>query len=457
MRRTVHPEAWGLHTIGGGRLALGNHGLASLAAGFGTPLHVINESRLMKNAAAFREEAERSYPGRVSVCYAMKCNSVPSVVEAVLRAGPGLEVMTEYELELALRLGCAPENIIVNGPCKTAAFIDRCIDARVRLIIVDSIPELLALDGRSRAHGIRPSILLRVNPDFIPRGMNRGTATGSRKGCAFGLDLKRGEVRTALSLLGGLHGVEFRGFHMHIGTGIRRPSDYARALRCLGTLKMLARDAGLHIRILDVGGGYASPMTRELGTGEFLLSQALGRLRERTGDEPCGSPGGFARAIAGAVTKEFRPDELPEIVFEPGRSIASPAQFLLLTVHYVKVRSGAGRWLIADGGLSTVTLPTFYEYHEVLLCNDAFRPPAGRATIIGPACFAGDVVYRNKRMPDVRPGEVIALMDTGAYFTALESSFGFPHPAIVSLNGATCRLVRTRETFDEMIRRDVFD
>jgi diaminopimelate decarboxylase len=155
--------------------------------------------------------------------------------------------------------------------------------------------------------------------------------------------------------------------------------------------------------------------------------------------------------------ERFGRDELPELLFEPGRCIASAAQFLLLTVHRIKERPGVGRWLIADGGLSTVTLPTFYEYHEVLLCNDVFRPRASRATIIGPACFAGDVIYRNKRMPDVHPGEVIAVMDSGAYFTAMESSFGFPHPAIVAVNGATCKLVRTRETFSEMVSRDVFD
>ena len=155
--------------------------------------------------------------------------------------------------------------------------------------------------------------------------------------------------------------------------------------------------------------------------------------------------------------ERFVREELPELLFEPGRCIASAAQFLLLTIHRVKERPGVGRWLIADGGLSTVTLPTFYEYHEVLLCDDVFRPGASRATIIGPACFAGDVIYRNKLMPDVHPGEVIAIMDSGAYFTAMESSFGFPHPAIVAVNGATCTLVRTRETFDEMVNRDVFD
>jgi diaminopimelate decarboxylase len=457
MRPIVSPEAWGLHVIRGGELALGNHGLTGLARNYGTPLHVINEKRLMKNAVVFREAAVKSYPGRVFVYYALKCNSVPAVVDAVLRTGPGLEVMTEYELILALKLGCPPENIIVNGPCKTDHFLTACIDARVRLVIVDSIAELRALDALARARGTRRDVLLRVNPDFTPRGMNQGTATGSRRGCAFGLDLKTGEVQRALALLAELSGVRFQGFHVHIGTGIRHPEDYARALRCLDPLKQAAAQQGQRIGLLDVGGGFAAPTTRELGTRELLLYQALGRLPERRGEEECGTPDAFASAISGAVRKCFGPEELPELLFEPGRCIASAAQFLLLTVQHIKERPGVGRWLIADGGLSTVTLPTFYEYHEVLLCNDVFRPRRSRATIIGPACFAGDVIYRNKLMPDVNPGEVIAVMDSGAYFTAMESSFGFPHPAIVVVNGGTCKLVRTRETFDEMVSRDVFD
>jgi diaminopimelate decarboxylase len=457
MNHVIGPEAWGLHAFPGGELAIGNHGLTGLAEEYGTPLHIIHENLLMKNAGAFRKAVLRSYPGRSSVFYAMKCNSVPAVVDAVLREGTGLEVMTEYELLLALHLGCPGSNIIVNGPCKTPAFLDRCIDAGVRFVIVDSIPEMHTLNARSLSRGARTEVLFRVNPDYTPQGMNRGTATGSRRGCAFGLDLRGGEVESAMDELARLPGIRFTGFHLHIGTGVRNPADYARALRCLDTLKKCAAGGGRRVQVIDVGGGFAAPLTREFGTKEFLLYQALGILPGPPGENACPAPEVFASAIAEAVGRSFTADELPELICEPGRCIASPAQFLLLTVHYVKDRPGAGRWLIADGGLSTVTLPTFYEYHEIFLCNDVTRPRTVRSTITGPACFAGDVIYRNKLMPDVLPGDVLALMDTGAYFTAMESSFGFARPAIAAVNGASCRLVRARETFDDMVARDVID
>ncbi|MEW6512012.1 MAG: hypothetical protein AB1428_13760 [Bacteroidota bacterium] len=436
---------------------IGNHGTVGLARRFGTPQHVIHERRLARTATEYLHAATSSYKGTANVHFAVKCNSVPAVIETILAAGLGLEVMTECELALALRLGCDPNRIIVNGPCKTESFLRDCLAAGVRLTIVDSIDELLELDALASATGCVADILLRINPDYIPRGMNRGTATASRKGCAFGLDLAGGEAVRALEILDGLSAVRFRGIHFHLGTGIRSAEEYARAIQRLVPLFRIIQDKGGRIEILDVGGGFASPTTRELSTKEMLMYQVLNRLPE-LGEVLNNCPiERYTSVVSRAVEGEFSAGFLPEIIYEPGRSIASSNQLLLLTVRRVKERPGAGRWLIADGGLSTVTLPTYYEYHEVFLCNDVRRPRVTRATIIGPACFAGDIVYRNKLLPDVSQGEVLAIMDSGAYFTALESSFGFPRPAIVAVNGAHCRLVRSRETFDEMIERDILD
>jgi diaminopimelate decarboxylase len=457
VNHVAHPEWWGLHALPGGELALGNHGLCGLARKYGTPVHILNEKKLMEDAAAFHEEAAACYPGRVSVYYAMKCNSVPAVVGAILRSGLSLEVMTPCELALALKLGCPAGSIVVNGPCKTDEFLAACVEAGVRFVIIDAIEELQIVDRIARMRGTTADVLLRVNPDFTPHGVSTGSATGSRKGCAFGLDLKGGQVTRALHLLPGLPGTRFRGFHMHIGTGIRRAADYGRALRCLESLDRASGEAGYRIEVLDVGGGFAARNTWEMAPGEMLLYQAFGRLAHQGRQKRCSPRAAYFSSLGRSLTEYFAGRPLPELLFEPGRCIASAAQMLLLTIHRVKDRPGAGRWLIADGGLSTVTLPTFYEYHEILLCNDVFRPQMSRATIIGPACFAGDIIYRNKRIPEVHRGEVIAVMDSGAYFTALESSFGFPRPPVVTVNGATCKLVRTRETFDEMVGRDLFD
>ena len=454
MTRTLIPQDWGLQTGAGGALLVGGLRAVDLAQEFGTPLHVLNEARLEETANRFRQSLKATYPGRTSVHYAFKCNSVPAVVETVRRAGLKAEVMSEFELELALRMGYSGEEIIVNGPGKTDRFLFKCLRANVRLVIVDSLSELQAL-GRIAGDQHRDvNILFRINPDYVPRGLNSGTATASRKGCAFGLDLKAGEPQAALAALRNVNGVRFRGFHFHIGTGIRDPKEYSRAVERLAPLIRDTRAAGRRVEVMDVGGGFASMTTRELTTREFLVYQGFERLPSGLSERADAAFEDFGRVISNALLRIFPADDLPELIAEPGRSIASPNQFLLLTVHRVKERPKVRKWLITDGRLGTVTLPTFYEYHEVFLADEVTRPRTEKVTIIGPVCFASDIVYRNKWMPCVRPGEVLAVMDSGAYFTAQESSFGFARPAVVAVNGNGCRLVRRRESFEDMISRD---
>jgi diaminopimelate decarboxylase len=453
--RVLEPSDWGLGTAADGRLTIGTVSAVDIARDFGTPLHVLHEERLEATAAAFRRSMESAYPGRSSVHYAFKCNSVPAVIEAVRRAGLKAEVMSPFELELALRLGYGGEDIVVNGPGKTAAFLKTAVASAVRLVNVDSLAELALVGEIARAARKQVDVLLRVNPDFVPKGMNAGSATGSRKGCAFGLDLRGGEVRAALVLARDLPGIRFRGFHFHIGTGIRDARAYSQVLDRVTPLFRETRAAGFRVDIIDVGGGFASWTTREMSSRELLIYQGLERLPAGAARTGCGSFEDFSGEISRALRRIFPADELPELISEPGRSIASPNQFLLLTVSQVKTRPKVRKWLITDGGLGTVTLPTFYECHEVLLADDVRRPRTERVTIVGPVCFASDVVYRNIRMPEIRAGEVIAIMDSGAYFLAQESSFGFPRPAVVAVEDHTCRLVRRRETFADLTERDI--
>jgi diaminopimelate decarboxylase len=456
MTRPLGPQAWGLRVEGGGALMIENVRVVDLARRYGTPLHVVHETRLEQTADHFRRAFSSAYPGRTSVHYAFKCNSVPAVVRTVRRAGLQAEVMSEFELDLALRLGYQGPDIVVNGPGKSSAFLKRCLASGVRLINVDSLSELELLHRTAEEAGRDARILLRINPDCVPAGMNGGTATGSRKGCAFGFDLKGGEADRAIASLKNMKRIRFDGFHFHIGTGIREPREYSRVLRKLAPLIGRTRRAGFEIKVMDVGGGFASMTTRELTTMEFLIYQGWGRLPSGLPSGPDATFEDFGREIAGALKELFPEEELPELMTEPGRCIASPNQVLLLTVRHVKTRPGVRTWIITDGGLGTVTLPTFYEYHEIFLADDVTRSRTRKVTIVGSGCFASDIVYRNKPMPPVHPGEVIAIMDSGAYFTAQESSFGFPRPAVVAVNGAGDRLVRRRETFEDMVARDRF-
>ena len=455
-QKILSPAAWGLEVNRQGELIVGDCSTVSLAKKYGTPLHVINEDRLEATAIDFKQAFESTYQGKVSVHYAFKCNSVPGIVEIVQRSGSKAEVMSEFELMLALNLGYKGNDIIINGPCKPSDLLQKCLDSGVRLIVVDSLEELKVLDEICQAINTDADILLRINPDYTPKGMNQGTATGSRKGCAFGLDLKGSEVDQALRWLKTTDQIHFHGFHFHIGTGIRNPDDYRQALQRLKPLIEKTQSLDFKIEVFDAGGGFAARNTREMTTHEMLIYQGWEKLPIATKSEENFTFHDFAQAIVTGTEYLFPNRELPELLLEPGRSITSSNQMLLLTVHRIKERRDVKKWLITDGGLGTVSMPTYYEYHELFLCNDVMRPRTENVTIIGPVCFAGDVVYKNKLMPVVQPGEVLAIMDSGAYFTAMESTFGFPRPAIVAVANGKNRLLRRREAYRDMIARDYF-
>jgi diaminopimelate decarboxylase len=452
--RQLHPAMWGLEMSENDELCINGYSLVELAQDFGTPLHVVNEPRLKSTIADFNGSAMSAYPGRVSIHYPLKCNSVSAVLEIICEAGLQAEVMTEFELQLALHLGWKGNEIIVNGPCKTDGFLRRCLDANVKYIIIDSLDELESLIKIVEADGGNAAVLLRVNPNYTPRGMSRGSAMASRKQSVFGLDLLGGEVVDAMRRLSFSERIRFRGFHLHIGTAIRDPRDFSSSLNCLPELMEIARDSGQRVQVLDVGGGFAAMTSRQFTPREMLLYEAFGKLPKAPTIEGSATFADLTREISSAVSRHFATDDLPELIYEPGRSLVSSNQLLLLTVHRIKERLGGPKWLIADGGLGTVTLPTYYEYHEIFVCNNPMRSRSEEVTITGPCCFAGDIVYKNLPMPEVHAGEVLAIMDTGAYFNQMESSFGFERPAIVSVSDDGIKLLRRRETFDDMIMRD---
>ena len=454
MKQIQHPKCWGLSVDTGGELMINNFSVTELAEEYGTPLHIVNHSRLVETAKNFIGNIRQIYPGKSSVHYAFKCNSVPAIVQSIKSGGLKAEVMTEFELDLAKKLKFNSQDIIVNGPCKSNVFLRKCLQYEVRLIVIDSIDELDHLNRLCIETGSTAKILLRINPDYTPKRMSSGSATGNRKSCAFGLDLKSGEAELVLKRVRKMEAIDFHGFHFHIGTGIRDPISYSKAIKKLFPLFRKTEALGFPIKICDVGGGFASFTTRAFTTSELLLQQSTGYFPGKINSSKNVTLKDFGQEITNTLLKYFALKDMPELILEPGRSIASPNQFLVLKVHRVKIREGVGRWLVTDGGIGTNSLPTYYEYHEVFLVNEVVRPIMGKATIIGPCCFAADIVYKNKPMPNVKPGEVLAIMDTGAYFTSLESSFGFPRPAIVAVTPENHYRIRHRETFDEMVGRD---
>ena len=449
-------RGWNLKVNVSGELIIGGCNSIQLGTIYGTPLHLVNEERLRATADDFLGTIKSKYPGDIAVHYAFKCNPVPGIIQVIKKAGLKAEVMSEYELMLALKLGYSGNEIIVNGPFKTDSLLTVCLKNNIRFINVDSLFELEKIYSLCNKLNKRAEVLFRINSDFVPSGMNSGSAAASRTGSPFGMDMKGGEVMKALEMIKGMEPLRFKGFHFHIGSGIQDTDDYRKALCGLKKLLNVAEKSGFNVEVLDVGGGLGISKSREMTTLELLLYQAFDLLPSVRFSNKSVSFEKFADSVTEGVLSLFRNKKIPELILEPGRCITGPNQLLLLKIHQVKERKGIKKWLVSDAGIGTSTMPTYYEHHEVVLCNDVRRKNSEKVTITGPGCFSADVVYRNKLMPEVAPGEMIAILDSGAYFTSWESSFGFPRPAIISVLNGRHRIIRERESFDHMMSLDRF-
>ena len=299
-------KEWDLEASDHGELIIGGCNTIQLRDVYGTPLHVVNEARLKKTAEDFLETMKLRYSGKISVHYAFKCNPVPGIIKVIRNAGINAEVMSEYELMLALKLGYSGNEIIVNGPYKTDRFITACLENAVRFINVDSLSELERINGLCTELNRNAEVLFRINPDFVPSGMNKGSAAASRSGSPFGLDLKGGEVNRALTMIKEMKRIRFRGFHFHIGSGIQNTDDYRKVLSGLKNILNDAENAGLSVDVMDVGGGLGVPGSREMTTLELLKYQAFDLLPFSKLSDKNISFSNFADSVVSGVLDLFR-------------------------------------------------------------------------------------------------------------------------------------------------------
>ncbi len=445
-------EDWGFSRNEQSELVIGGASAVDLAREYGTPLHVVDEGLLRLRARSLRQAFEREYP-EVEIFYALKCNSVAALVHTIFDEGLGAEVMSEFELWLARHLGMPADRIVLSGPNKSDPLLIEAVKDGVGMMVVDSLSELARLEGIAAQHRAEIQVLLRVNPDFVPSKMASVANEGSRKASVFGLDLKGGELAIAFERLRQSKRLRYAGLHAHIGSGLRRPGDYGRAFERLKHAFKQARAAGFVTKVFDFGGGFGVPTSKGFTTFEFLSYQGWGRLPRLEA-----KPLAFAPAVCQPI-KEFCHREnlpLPKLYLEPGRAIAAPPQILLLTVGVVKDRPGAGKWVITDGGAGTCAFPLYYEYHEIFVANDVDAAPVERVNMMGPASSA-NWGYRNKKMPSLKSGDILAIMDAGAYFLALEANFGFPRTPVVMVSDGKPQLITRRQTLEEMAARDLID
>ena len=402
------------------RLCCGDVELSELAERFGTPLYVYSADDVRERA----EMLEREFAGvEHTVCYAVKANSALAILRLLAGMGCGFDIVSGGELERVKR--AVPEalgRVVFSGVGKQAWEMDAALAAGILLFNVESEAELELLSERAVLSGRVAKIALRVNPDVFAE-THPYISTGLREH-KFGIAIERARAvyRRAVEL----KGVEPAGVSVHIGSQIRETQPFAEALGRVRALVEELRADGLRIEFVDAGGGFGI----EYGRAEF---------------DPAMRVAEYAKAIRGALSGLG-----VKLLLEPGRFLIAQAGVLLTRVLYTK-QNGNKRFVITDAGMNDLIRPALYGAHHEIV--PVVR--AGRATevadIVGPVCESGDFFARDREIEELRAGDLVALLDAGAYAMSLSSHYNTRvRPAEVLVEGGSARLVRRRETLEEL-------
>ena len=392
--------------------------LSDLAAAEGTPLYVYSAATIVSRYRAI-DEAFRSHPHAVH--YALKANSTLAIARLLRGLGSRADANSGGEIDVALRAGFIPEQIVFTGVGKTAAELAQAIDLGVKSINAESEGELERIDMLARERQTRARVALRVNPDIDARS-HPHISTGT-KANKFGiaLDAAREICRRAVRR----EGLEIIGLHTHVGSQFTDLDPLRRAAQAIVTLARELRDDGIVIDHLDLGGG-------------------LGVSYD-------GSPVPSADDYAAALLPVVRDSGLA-IVLEPGRHIVAPAGALLSRVVDVKDRPDGKVFVILDAGMTELMRPMLYgAFHRIEPVLSTSCPEI-LADIVGPLCESSDTLGKDRTLPRPAVGDLMAVLDAGAYGAVMASNYNRrPMPAEVLVDGAQWSVIRRRQTIDDLL------
>lgn len=426
-------------------LVLGGCATPELAEIYGTPLHVVDTTNLRDCYRGFLDAFRVHYP-RVELFCSYKTNCIPGVLKALHEVGCGAEVVSPYELWLAVRLGVPPSAIIYNGPNKSIATLREAVALRVGLINVDAEAEIDRLIEASADA-----------PEPVRAGLRICPGSGARS--QFGVEPHVETVVNMIRTLQDTGRVRVCALHAHIGSGIKSLASYLGSIETLCLLAgEIKRRLNIEIEIFDLGGGFGVPTVKVLTLREVALYKLFNIPPRPPRAANCPSPEGLGEALSKALRRGCAAHGLnePALRLEPGRALTSSAQTLLVRVRELKRRRSGKTFALTDGGMQHIAFPLSYEYHECLLASGGDGRPWRRYFVTGPLCSVEDILYRNWKLPELREGDILAIMDAGAYFTSFANNFSFARPAVVAVSNGTHSLLRRRETFDHMSAMDEF-
>jgi diaminopimelate decarboxylase len=414
-------------------LQCGAVGLDTLARKYGTPLYVYSADHIRYRARLFKEAFANQ---RHLMCYAVKANSALEILRLLDAEESGFDIVSGGELERVLHVNRqAAARVVFSGVGKTAPEMDLALKAGILLFNVESEAELDLLAERARKLKVVARIALRVNPDVFAE-THPYISTGLREH-KFGVDIK-----IAPRLYRAADGSKYLdpiGISVHIGSQIRSAEPFGAAVSRVAALATKLRAEGIAITSIDAGGG--------LGIDYDFNSDA--------GSENA-DPHAAVIAYAAAVTRGLgKLASEVQLLIEPGRFIVAQAGALVARVLYVK-KNGAKTFVITDAGMNDLIRPALYQAHHEIVPVD---PRAGRKRIVdvvGPVCESGDFFAHDRELPPLEAGDLIAILDAGAYGMSLSSNYNSrPRSAEVLVEGKKARLIRRRETIKDQLAAEV--
>jgi len=416
-----------------GHLSIGGCDLVELAEEHGTPLVVYDEGALRATARAYREAFEAHAPD-AEVIYASKAYFGQAMLHLAREEGLSVDVASGGELYAALQAGFAPERIHMHGNNKDLREIGEALEAGVGTVIVDNLDEIAVLDREAAARGVHQRVLVRVTPGVKP-STHSYISTGQLDS-KFGFSIEGGPAREAVEAVRAAGSLVLEGLHCHIGSQLFDLSGYGAAAAIVADFA--ASCGGDDLRVMDMGGGLGIAYTRA--------------------DRPAGIDV-YADAVVEAVQNEWGRVGLPmpKIMVEPGRSMVGRAGVTVYRVGSTKVVPGVRTYAAVDGGMSDLLRPMLYgAVYEPILANRADAEPTQTLRLVGKHCESGDVLVSEASLPPVGAGDLVCLPATGAYGVTMASNYnGVTRPAVVFVDEGRARLVTRRETYADLLVRDV--
>ncbi|MGB5486933.1 MAG: diaminopimelate decarboxylase [Lysobacterales bacterium] len=390
-----------------------------------TPVYCYSVSALRQNYQSYTDHFK---PETSLVCYAVKANSNQAIIRALGKMGAGADVVSEGELRRALLAGIPAGKIVYSGVAKTPHEMRFALQQNIFQFNVESEPELELLNQVAVAEGKQAAVAFRINPDIDARTHEKiSTGKASNK---FGIPWTR--AHEAYARAAELPGIRVQGIDMHIGSQLTQLEPFEQAFRCLAELTIELRSLGHAISVLDIGGGlgidYAdgNPLPPAISNYARLANDILGHLDCR-------------------------------ILVEPGRSLVGNTGILISRVIYIK-QGEHDRFLIIDAGMNDLLRPSMYDaYHEIIPAT-LRDGEAENYQVVGPICETGDTFARNRALPPLHGGDLVAIKNAGAYGAVMASSYNTrPLVPEVLVEGDEMTLIRPRPSYDDLIKLDTPD